>query len=483
MQYLMIQNPGVCPVEGFTVLGVSSSRDDASSIGQFGSGNKHAVNLLLRNKLSPVVYCGGIKLDFFVVQDTMNDGLTETKYGRVHCRQSGKDTDGKTVKRTSDLRFALEYGALDWDALSMAMREFVSNALDRTIREEGDFREALEAGRLQIEVVDGMRAKVGFTRVYVELTPDIEKFFYELGKRFLHFSNPDDLKKKILPKSGRNLGTHETAVIYRKGVFVREVSGTQASLFDYNLDELPIDECRNVGDGIVREAATEALRDSGAEILAKLFKSLVAGNDLWESDFDRNSLTVYSWKDTPEAAESRKTSWKQGWIQAVGSAVICDQSNAEQVTMVHKKGYQAATVPANWMDAADEHEVPVATNYLTPAEKRGQEIIQPTMSAREALETVWGWIELCHMTDGHSMPNVMCFRSIVDAASVLRGYYADATIYLEEMIATAVSDDLLQTVLEECAHHITGAGDSSRDLQSWAFQFGTKRCTLGNRNR
>ena len=48
--YLLVQNPGVAPVEGYTLLGVSTTRNCgvAGTIGQFGSGAKHAINTLLR---------------------------------------------------------------------------------------------------------------------------------------------------------------------------------------------------------------------------------------------------------------------------------------------------------------------------------------------------------------------------------------------------------------------------------------------------
>jgi hypothetical protein len=82
--YLMIQNVGVAPVEGYTVLGVSTTRDcgKANAIGQFGSGGKHSVNLLLRNGLPPVVFCGGLRLEFYVVPEKVDDGLTVKSYGR-----------------------------------------------------------------------------------------------------------------------------------------------------------------------------------------------------------------------------------------------------------------------------------------------------------------------------------------------------------------------------------------------------------------
>jgi hypothetical protein len=43
--FLKIENPGQAPVEGFTVLGVSlaDTSKNVGVIGQFGSGNKHAV--------------------------------------------------------------------------------------------------------------------------------------------------------------------------------------------------------------------------------------------------------------------------------------------------------------------------------------------------------------------------------------------------------------------------------------------------------
>ena len=65
--YLKIENPGVCPTEGFILLGATSKRladnDSPFTIGQFGSGNKHAVNVLLRAKLYPIVFCGNHRLD------------------------------------------------------------------------------------------------------------------------------------------------------------------------------------------------------------------------------------------------------------------------------------------------------------------------------------------------------------------------------------------------------------------------------------
>ena len=73
--YLKIENLGVCPPEGFTVFGVSlaNTSNNVGVIGQFGSGSKHSVAVLLRNDLSPVVFAGSLKLEFSTRQQTVAD--------------------------------------------------------------------------------------------------------------------------------------------------------------------------------------------------------------------------------------------------------------------------------------------------------------------------------------------------------------------------------------------------------------------------
>ena len=112
------------------------------AIGQFGSGNKHAINLLLRAGLKVVVYCGKTRLDFQTRDDEIDDGLTRKPIRRVMCKMGGTST------RTIDLGWVLDFGAIDWTDLGMALREFVSNAIDRTLREEnGEFAPAMLDGR------------------------------------------------------------------------------------------------------------------------------------------------------------------------------------------------------------------------------------------------------------------------------------------------------------------------------------------------
>ncbi len=167
--YLKIENIGVCPPEGFTVLGVSlaDTSDNQGVIGQFGSGNKHGVAVCLRNSLAPVVFCGSLRLDFFTKPQTVADSKASKDFARVCVKYGGTDPGtGTSRSATEDLGFVLDYGKQDWNEVALALREFVSNAIDRSIREHGDWRS------VTIEIVDEtrVRAKRDHTRVFLPLS-------------------------------------------------------------------------------------------------------------------------------------------------------------------------------------------------------------------------------------------------------------------------------------------------------------------------
>src|SRR5437773_299959 len=91
--YLKIENVGVCPAEAFTVLGVSlaDKSNHQGVIGTFGSGSKHAIAVMLRNELSPVVFAGTLKTDFSTRPQTVTDGLASKDFGRVVVKYGGTD--------------------------------------------------------------------------------------------------------------------------------------------------------------------------------------------------------------------------------------------------------------------------------------------------------------------------------------------------------------------------------------------------------
>jgi hypothetical protein len=475
MQYLRIANPGVAPVEGFTVFGVSTTRLAGASqtIGEKGSGSKHGITLLLRNDILPEVYAGTLKMEFFTKPLPVNDGLMEHTYSQVWVKYGGTDSDGKQRSATKDLSFTLDHASFDWTEVAMALREFVSNALDRTFRETGKFDEVV------VDVVDKPRAIRGgkHTAVFIPLTPDVQKFYRELPKRFLHFQEADKLGQKVLLKAGRNLTEgRETTMVYKKGVFVREFAQDELpSLYDYNLDDLRLDESRNVDDYAIKSAVSRVMADATVETLIPVFKSLLAGDKTFEAGLDSYYLKD-QWA-SEEVKKNRKEQWSKAWDAVVGSEGVAVSDKPNLANMVSKKGYKPAVIKSEaWFSALEANGIQTDTKVLTDAEKKGKTTGPATPDMEEAVNRVWNVLESFSMLNGRSKPPVFSFTEIMEGESYRLGYYSpsEKAVYLHTELSGGQSHMILQTALEEVVHHVTGAGDMSRDLQDYLFRLVVK---------
>lgn len=509
--YLKIENPGVAPPEAFTLLGATTKRGAGQrTIGKFGSGNKHGVAVLLRHDLAPVVFTGNLKLEFGTRPQGMNDGFREHTFARVVVKYGGKDAGGVSRSSTEDLGFVLEYGATDWLTVDLALREFVSNAIDRAIEEgevaylEGwvrdqgaDFVEAVQAGEswakaqtrealdayrktardykdVVVEVVNEnqVRAKAGTTRVFVPLNEAVLSFYNNLGKWFLHFSEPELLDKTILPKKGRNLGDRRTAVIYRRGVRVREFESKDTpSLFDYNLENLELDESRKVDDWRVQYEAGRALAAADLDTVARFMQSFSDGVHYWEHDFNEYALSGYG---------SDKV-WQDAFVKVHGEDAVIAHKDGGGVAA--RKGYTVVTAPDAVVTAAEKYGIRTPAKVLTQDDREGREIIDPLPDADAAVDFVWDLAQKHGMTAGKSRPPVKCFRKIMDAGAQTLGFYRDGVVYLNEDICGSgsltqgwhvLTQQLLVTALEEVAHYVTGATDNSRDFQDWCLNLAVK---------
>ncbi len=484
--YLRIENIGVAPADAFTVLGVSMAdqSSNAGMIGQFGSGSKHSIAVLLRNELQPIVFAGNLKLEFSTRPQVVSDSQATKRFERVVVKFGGTDINGVSRSATEDLGFVLDFGRLDWDDVAMGLREFVSNAIDRSIREKGDW------SGVTVDVVSEsqVRAKAGYTRVFVPLTPEVLAFYNALGKWFLHFSEPESLSKAILPKANRNLGDRKAAVIYRRGVRVREFESSDTeSLFDYNLDNLTIDESRKASDWDVRHGAGKALSNADAKTLAILFERLISSEkSYWEFGFDIYSLQP-GYYDSTEVIENRKKAW-QAAFEAIGGedSVLATKATANQL---ERKGYKPVVAPENLISAAGLYGVKTSSSVLSADELVGREITNATVDAQAAVDYVWDLIEEVGLTNGKNKPEVQSFSSILDAGVMLNGYYRDGIVYINRDLAgdaflvagsSAISNRLLKVALEEVAHYATnGAKDNSRDFQDYAFEVAVRLARRG----
>jgi hypothetical protein len=474
----MIQNKGIAPTEAFTLLGASNTRDDdtAGTIGQFGTGAKHAINVLLRAGLSVHVYCGKTRLRFFTKTETMKDDLGEKTVERVYVKYGGIST------RTEALGWVLDFGAIDWKDIGMSLREFVSNAVDRTLRGRPDddttavIAEARANGDLTVLPVEdkALKAKAGYTRVFVQMNDDVTRYYGELPKRFLHFSDhPEEAQGDLLPKADRNLSDSKTAMVYRCGVFIMEMTGSgDESLYDYNFnqDQITIDDCRNSNPHSIRAACAAMLRRGSILQLTPVFQGLQGGKDCFERDLDSYSI-MPSWES---GKDDERLAWQGAWAASAGGAVLAEGDGVcgdAVAKLALRKGHQVAKMPTNWATVAARMGITTVSDVLTTDEKNGREALGATPAAIDALNQVWEWLEMADLTRGKDKPNVGCFRDIREAG-LCKGYFKSdtSTVYLHEDLANGMATmDLLQVAIQQVAKYILGAygmTDATQDLIS-----------------
>ena len=165
--FLKIENIGVLSSEGFTVFGISlaDTSSNAGVIGQFGSGNKHAVAVLLRNELSPVVFAGTLRLEFSTRPQVVSDAQATKEFSRVVVRYGGSDpVTGASRSSTEDLGFVLDYGRQGLDEVALSR----CGSSSATLSTVPFARSAIGPG-VKIEVVEEaqVRAKNGYTRAFI----------------------------------------------------------------------------------------------------------------------------------------------------------------------------------------------------------------------------------------------------------------------------------------------------------------------------
>jgi hypothetical protein len=471
MQYLKIENVGVCPTEGFTIFGASSKNEttDPNIIGTFGSGAKHGISLALRQGLMPIVYCGKTRLAFYTKPLKIKGVAGEAVHQQLCVKISGHTEDNKTINQDRELDHTLSYGNKDWNELSLALREFVSNAIDAC------YEQGLSQDCMSVELVEEnqVRAKGGTTRIFVPATMDVVRFHQEIGKWFLHFSEPQNMETKLLFKKDRNCvdssgNKKSTAVIYRRGVRVREFTSSNVpSLFDYNIPNLSIDESRTIDDWKAKFECGQALAQAEDPTVPTLiFQKLAKEETCWELEQDGFALTY----NIPDKLNKQQM-WHNAFYAVCGkNAVLTTSALADRVK---EKGYIPVILSNNhngFMKFLKELSIRSDVDVLSANDLNGRKIFAPSIAVTQALNWVWDKLEQIDMTYNRPKPEVRCFKQMTESSSMTFGYWLDGTVYINEDVSQNTNNSLMDTMVEEVAHHITKATDGSRDFANFLIR-------------
>lgn len=453
MSYLMIENPGEAPAAGLLLFGATTKDPNEGSrktIGMFGSGTKHGILVCLRKKVDVQVFTGTEKLTF----STRRQMVGETEHEEVLVSVNG----GKAQSTGAVLAF----GQHDWkDHIALALREFVSNALDAV---DGDTE------KIRMEVVDTPRARAGSTRVFVAWPntavgrESVKKFQEEW---FLHFRigyDPDQ-EGPI-----RKVTSDTTASFYRRGVLIRKASRGVPSLWDYNFVDMKLDEARN-SDEYTMEGMAARMMAANPRKLARTLKALSQQPRWWEanlSGYAMGGVVAYGSAEHKAEVEAALE------LEFSPEEVLIASGSEQQI--VKNLGKTPVMVPANWATMLDQFGSQKSfTKSLTEDQRLERTILQTLPEV--ILHAYFKWehaieeagLAMRNADTGVVLPKVYAFREAPHKLEKLWGFCRQGDgVYVNVDAGGTLLD---HTMLEELAHWHSGFRDFDRDFQNWVFRF------------
>jgi hypothetical protein len=222
MKTLSIENAGLLELGALSLMGASTKLADDGKIGMFGTGNKYALSVFLREGYDVTIQSGSATITAFTKPETFRD----QKFERVCFKVKEKGFRNSTVQETS---ITTQMG-LQWK-LEHALREFISNAKD-----EGGF---------SIKVLDSVPKKAPEgTRFLISGPASKMAFFEDYLKQFDHYYLFN--RQPVYSSSNVNVYSKhmkEGTSVYRHGVLVFRDENLP-SLFDYEFTDVSISELR-----------------------------------------------------------------------------------------------------------------------------------------------------------------------------------------------------------------------------------------------
>lgn len=207
-KFLRIANQGLVEPLDMALMGSSTKRDDASKIGQFGSGFKYALAWLLRNSLFPIIMAGE-RLVEITTKEVIHRGLSRQV---IHI-------DGENTNITTEM-------GPDWTGW-MALRELISNAIDE--------------GEEKVHIVTSTDSYIqeNVTNIFIPMNAALQEVMDNFDHYFAFERVPDFIGKNGFLYLKDKL-SHMN--VYRKGIRCYDTS--HESLVDYNLANVKINESR-----------------------------------------------------------------------------------------------------------------------------------------------------------------------------------------------------------------------------------------------
>lgn len=453
MLFLRVENKvrHIPDVDFLVTVGESTSRGNANAIGQFGSGFVYTLALFARHGiLSACKICLGKDVYTPFVESSIK------KDGTGCVREINKIGLKKQNGGKYDLNIATGLGEIDWTDITMGVREIISNAFDGAETYDGTYNsvDITQVAENQCRAADGV------VRVYIPVIPEVEDYISNIDQYFLCIKKNYNPNVKVLAKTSID----GPALIYRKGVLVGKIG--KKSIFNYNLPDIPLNECRVVNYNQAKEECAKAIVQHAREDQLNRFVSDIllgcnTDTEVWENTFSQ-------WDINPRymgnIAEER---FNKSIAKVLGSTIVC--ANDLEKEMVKSKGMHGVVPKKDSYDIFANANIIKAKDILSDIEALGNTIIPANNNVAHIRNRVWEKLEKLNLTQGKKIPNVYCFNSALNAGTKTMGYCDSKfeNIYIHEDISNDTGNQLYSVMLEEIGHYITRAMDCTRDFQTF----------------
>jgi hypothetical protein len=330
------------------LLGVSTKRDDNTTIGQFGSGSKFAPILALRKDWE-WVSVGSDSSGDYTMSYSWND---DNNMGLEVVQFDYKLGDGSSFSKESS--YSLGAGELGWDSPFMIFREAFANAIDAH----------LEFGTsYSVDIVDSIGEPVdGEFSVYLTAADELVEIVDNFDKYFSFNREPlfkSDNGQVIYSK----LDDDEFLRVYHRGVLVHGpelCDGYEAeykSIFDYGLTDVNINEDRTLSSlnsnelSHVANIFTKNAYYEGRDVVGSfddVIEYVVKNNlyhpyfnsdpeePVWEFQYSSNYI-IYDWS---VGYEDTISSFADKFI-ALCDERFCIDGVYDRVAFINSKGYSS----------------------------------------------------------------------------------------------------------------------------------------------
>lgn len=425
-------------------LGLSTKRDDDSTIGQFGSGIKYAPILALRKGIDFVIAGKDDEGEYQLRYDTVNDRGIEVIY-----------YDYGTYKVPSS--FTVDAGKLSWENEFQIYREVVSNAKD-SVKSSDDWG---------VELVEEVKFYDGEFSVFIDATMEMREIvkkhdYYYCDKANVLYTYNDDIS--ILKN------VYGNTAVYCKTVLVHEAEDT--SWFHYNVKSARLNEERKLSNyySLQYDIGRAIASMDNMEVIGE-----VLDHSVGEDPSDQSSLEFWNFPTTIYEYLKSNRAWKESFVDKYGEKAVLLSILEYSIPGVERKVKELGYVSVN-CKSENLYLILKSAGVKTLNEIAGQELSYEMFYDYESYPNLVQALKIVNSYE----PNFSSMKKKVALFTPESSEILGLTINVKKPTSerqilvsiphakTASVEALVATLIHEYDHYTTGYSDNHPDFRNLA---------------